>query len=160
MKFSQKEIKEKLAEWEVINEKISKLQNVCNKKMEPFVREHNEKVSPFLDAFEEKVAPFRSQLNALESEILNALNSNLDADGNKKLVTIEQGCMVATVTKREKARLISVEKFFEVVKVKTAPFWECVTVAVGKAEKFLGKTEIDKISERPIEYVASVGVRK
>jgi hypothetical protein len=155
-KFSPKETKEKLAEYEVIQSRIEYFQTRCNKEMASHVVAHNEAIKPILEKYEPKIEPLRIRAGEIEKEICGALKANLDADGNPKLLTIDGETHTVSLSKKEGSRVVDVEKFFSFVKVKTAAFWKSLKVNLKDAEPLVGKSEIDKIATKPVTYVAAI----
>ncbi|HQU83923.1 MAG TPA: hypothetical protein PKY59_12385 [Pyrinomonadaceae bacterium] len=74
--------------------------------------------------------------------------ANTDKSGEVKAVTIEAGQAVAQLSKTEGARVVKVKDFFAAVKDRSDSFFDCLTVAIGKAEKLIGKDALDKISKK------------
>jgi hypothetical protein len=80
-------------------------------------------------------------------------------NGAGKPLVLEGDLAIASVESVVGRRMIDVEKFLKAAKGKGAAMWDCVSVAVAKAEKLLGKTEVDKISAKETKLVASLTLK-
>lgn len=160
MPINQKLVKEKLAEWAILRKKLDKAAAQRNKELDPFIREHNEKIAPIIEKYDKKYNPLVDKSNALAKEISDLLMANTDKDGQPKQVLIETAEASAQLTQKDGARTIDVQKFFNFVKNKTASFWDCLTVQVGKADKLIGKTEVDKLSDKKTTYSVNLSLKK
>ncbi|MBX7170165.1 MAG: hypothetical protein K1X72_04355 [Pyrinomonadaceae bacterium] len=156
----QKLIKEKIEEWAALQTKIGKFASKRDKQLTPLIAEHNEKTKPILEEFDSKVAPFLSQAEAIEKEISAILTANIDDSGKPIPVIISSETATVTLTKSDGARIVSVQKFFDLVKTKTSAFWDCLSVGVAKADKLLGKDKIDEISEKRTTYPVTFKLNK
>lgn len=159
-KVNQKIIKEKLEAWTVLQVKIGKVVSKRDKQLEPLIKEHNEKTKPILEEFDSKVAPFRTQAAEIEKEISALLTANIDESGNPIPIIIAGESATVTVTKSEGARIVSVQKFFDLVKTKTSAFWDCLSVGVAKADKLIGKDKVDEISEKRTTFPITFSLKK
>ena len=115
------------------------------KQIEAAEADREKKLAPINKRFDEVVEPLQSKADALAAEINEWL------DKQKKSVLIESRNAIAQVVIGTKldARKISVKGFLKYAKQKGEAVYDCIRVEVSKAEKLLGKSEIDKISERP-----------
>ena len=159
-KVNQKIIKEKLDAWGVLQAKIGKVVSKRDKQLTPLIAEHNEKTKPILEEFDLKVAPFRAQAAEIEKEISAILTANIDEHGKPIPVIIASETASVTVTKSEGARIVSVQKFFDLVKTKTSAFWDCLSVGVAKADKLIGKDKVDEISDKRTSYPVTFSLKK
>ena len=131
-----------------------------NKELDPLIREHNAKIAPIVETYDAKLTPLRSQSTDLEKEIDALLKANVDGEGDPVPVHIATEMAGAELTKTEGARVVSVLKFFDSVKTRTAAFWECLKVEVGKADKLLGKDKVDQISEKSTSFKVKISLKK
>lgn len=141
-KLSQAAVKELADEWADVGEQIAKLDQKRNAELDPLIERHNLEMKPILDKYDPKIA----KLQERRSEIWDEVTGWLTAHG--KAISLEGERAVAAVEVKVGARTIDPEKFFKLVKAKGSEFWGCLTVQIAKAEKFLGKTEVDKIAEK------------
>lgn len=160
MALNQKLVKEKLDEWAKLRTKLDKAAAQKNKELEPFIREHNERVAPIIEKYDAKFNPLVDKTNALAKEIEAILLGNTDKEGNPKPLSLNSVLATASVSKTEGARTIAVQKFFAFVKNKTGAFWDCITVQIGKADKLIGKSEVDKISDKKKTYSVHISLKK
>ena len=142
-KPTQAEIKQKADEWAVLEKKIQKATETRDAELQPFKDKFAIGVKPILDHHEPKIQKLVEKRNAIQKEILGWLETR-----NKPIVLTGELAVAANETSIG-ARVIDPKKFFDVVKEKTAGFWECVSVGVAKAETLIGKKTVDTISAKP-----------
>ncbi len=159
MKVSQKTIKEKLDEWADLQAKIAKAEADKNNKLAPHLELHNEKVKPILDLFEGKTAAWAKKSAELQTELITAVENDRDADGYPKPVLISSDKATVSVEKKEGSRIVDPQKYFDFVKERNAAFWESVKITLKFAEKIIGKTKADEISDKPVSYVSAVKLK-
>lgn len=158
-KPNQKLIKEKLDEWAEYQAKIQKAETDKNNKLAPFVEVHNEKVKPILDAFDAKTSAWREKSAALQSEVIAMVENDRDAEGNPKPILISAEKAIVSIEKKEGSRIVDPQKYFEFVKERNAAFWESVKIVLKHAEKIVGKTKADELSDKPVSYVSAVKLK-
>lgn len=152
-KVSQARIKELADEWAAIGSQVVKLEAKRNAEMEPLIERHNEELKPILDKYDPKI----EKLESKAAEIYGEVTDWLSAHG--KPILLEGEDAVAANEVKIGARKIDPKTFFDLVKAKGSEFWGCLTVQIAKAEQFLGKTEVDKISEKPSGLVPTLKLK-
>lgn len=152
-KLTQAEVKAAADEWADLQAKITKAENAKNAEIDPYLVKFNKETAPILAKHESKINKLREQAGELEQTVIGWLN------GVGKPIALEGEKAVAEVHLKESSRTIDSQKFFELVKAKGAEFWGCVSVGIAKAEKFLGKTEVDRISSKETKLVASLKLK-
>src|SRR6185369_11301137 len=100
-------------------------------------------MQPILSHHEPIIARLQAKRDAIETEILGWL------EAHGKVITLAGEKAVAANANEEQNREVTPKTFFDFVKVKGDEFWNCLKVEIGKAEKFLGKSELSKIANRP-----------
>lgn len=158
-KVKEKEVKAKLDEWANLQAKIVHQENIRNKKLAPLIQKHNEETKPFIDVCEAKTQPWRTKAAAIEAEIKALIESDRDADGNPKPITISTDSAIATVEKKVGARMVNVKKYFDFVKVKTADFWKSLKVTIKDAEPIVGKNKIDELADKKTDFVTAIRLK-
>lgn len=152
-KLTQAEVKAKADEWAAVEEKIARAERARNDELDPYLVEYNEKTEPIRQKHEKKINSLRTQADELKDQVLGWLN------GVGKPVSLEGEKAVAEAYMKEGSRSIDARAFFDLVKAKGAEFWSCLRVEIGRAERFLGKTEVDRISTKETKLVASLKLK-
>lgn len=152
-KMSQAEVKERSDEYARLDRKISKAADAMNADLEPLLEELEKKSAPIRKRHEPKIQKLRDEQAAIETEILGWLN------GVGKPIVLEAELAVAANELVVGKRSIDAKKFYDAVKQKSAAFWDCLSVGIAKAEKMLGKAEVDKIAEKETKLVASLRLK-
>jgi hypothetical protein len=149
-KLTQSQIKANVDEWAKLDEKIQKATETMNSALEPFYRKHALAIQPVLDEHEPKIQKLFDKKASLEAAVISWLNEQ------KKPLAISGELAVAANETKLGSRVIDPVKFFVVAKEKGQAAWECVTVAIAKAEKLLGKKTVDEISSKDSKLVPSL----
>jgi hypothetical protein len=152
-KLSQADIKAKADEWADLGKKIAKAETAMNDELGPFLILHNEAIKPILEKHEPKIGKLRDK----QSEILVEITGWLNAQGKPIVLAGEKA--VAAVEMKVGPRAVDPKTFFDLVKTKGSEFWACLKVEIAKAEKFLGKSELDKISEKKSGLVPTLKLK-
>lgn len=152
-KMSQADVKAKADEYARLDVKISKACDAMNADLDPLLQKLEKDSAPIRAKHEPKIDKLRNEQAAIEAEVLGWLN------GVGKPIVLEGELATASVDLSVGRRTIDVEKFLKAAKGKGAAMWDCVSVAVAKAEKLLGKTEVDKISAKETKLVATLTVK-
>jgi hypothetical protein len=149
-KLSQSEIKAKADEYVELGKKIEKAEQARDAELEP----HRKKYEAAYESVGQAHDPKIEKLQNKRAEIYAEVTAALAAIG--KPITLEGEKGVAVNEMKVGPRVIDPHKFFEKAKSKGAAAWDCVTVAIAKAEKLLGKTAIDEISTKDSKLVQSI----
>lgn len=153
MALSQKAVKELADEWADLGDKIAKLDSKRNAELDPYLILHNETIKPVLDKYDPKI----EKLQERQSEIYDEVTEWLSIQGRP--IVLEGENAVAAVEVKVGSRTIDPKAFFDLVKTKGSEFWGCLTVQIAKAERFLGKTEVDRISEKKTSLVPTLKLK-
>lgn len=159
-RVNKKAVEEKLEAWAKLQAKIKKADAERNNELEPFIREHQEKTAPILAKHSGKVTPLQAKAAELETEIAALISADRDGDGNPKPVVVTSGKASAAVVKKEGARVIDVQKFFDFVKDKNAAFWACFNVLIKNAVKIIGEDKVDELSSKKTSFDVSISLNK
>lgn len=152
-KLSQAEVKATADAWAAVKVKIGKAERALYDEIDPYLVRYNKETAPIRAKHEKKINSLREQADELEQTVIGWLN------GVGKPIALMGEKAVAEVHLKECSRVIDVEKFFATVKAKGSEFWACVSVGIAKAEKFLGKTEVDKIATKETKLVPSLKLK-
>lgn len=112
------------------------------KQVAKFRAEFERATTPILEKYNERLAPVNQRIAALTKEVEAAMLNNLDATGKPRLAKVTSESLQAEILQSAARREVDAEKFFNEVPVLQrhgAQFWNCLSVQIGKAEKFLGE---------------------
>lgn len=151
--LSQAAVKEAADEWARVQSKIAKAERAKNDEIDPYLARFNEETEPIRSKHEKKINSLREQADELEQKVIGWLNRV------GKPIALEGELAVAENHIKEGPRQIDPKAFFDLVKAKGAEFWNCLKVEIGKADRFLGKTEVDRIATQESKLVASLKLK-
>ena len=141
---TQKAAMEALALWAEGEKALDKLRAKRERDLAPLMEAHNEACRPIEERFAKKAEPLMETQAELEGDIIEFLTAK---DRDQTLTANGAIAEQKTETKTGR-RVIEPQKFFDAVKAKGAEFWSCLKVEIAKAEKFMGKIEVDKIADK------------
>lgn len=105
----------------------------------------DDEVAPILAKHEGKIEKLQNKSDELASEIIGYLDKQ-----TRDLVIESSGAVAERKTQTKlMARVIDVKKFLVKAKSKGDAMYQCITVAVAKAEALLGEKDLEQISHRP-----------
>lgn len=150
MPTPKQQIIDSLTELAVMRSERESLVAKQEKAVAKYRAEFERATTPILEKYNGRLAPVSQRIAALEKEVEAALLNNLDADGNPKLKVVSTNFLVAEVVQSAARREIDAEKFFNEVPAlqrNGSAFWDCLSVQIGNAAKFLGEriNEIAKV---------------
>lgn len=146
MPSPKQQVTDALNELEVLQAERESLMAKQEKAVAKYRAEFEKAVQPINEKFQERLSPVNQRIYALEKDIEAAMLNYTDADGNPKMQTVKSEQLVAEVIQSAARREVDSEEFFNFVPAlqrRGAGFWNCFSVQIGKAEKFLG----EKINE-------------
>ena len=144
-KLSKKAVLELMDEFRSVTEAITKAEAAAAKALEPLMEAHEAACRPIKEKLEQKTLPLADR----RTEIKNEIFGYLEQQGKDQVLRSPGGVVAEQKTETKVgSRVIDVEKFLKAAKSKGAAMWSCVTVAIAKAEKLLGKELIDEISTK------------
>lgn len=152
-KLTQAEIKTMADDWAALGTKIDKARQAKDAEIEPFTRRFEEDTKSIREKHDKKILKLMEQQADLSDSITEWLK------GHGKAVVLEGETAVAANEVKVGSRTIDPESFFKLVRSKGSEFWNCVKVEIAKAEKFLGKTEVDKISKKDTKLMPVLKVK-
>lgn len=124
-----------------------------NAELDPFIRDHEAATKPIHDKFDAKIWALRNEAEELQVEVINWLKAQ------DKVQTIECERAIASLAEKDGPRKVDPKKFFDAVKTKGAEFWNCLKVEIGKASKFMGDSELNKIAEKEVVKTGSIKLK-
>lgn len=152
-KLTQAEVKAKADEWAGLQMKMRKAESAKIIELQPHLDKYDKVTAPIIELHDAKIGKLYEKATSIETEVLGWLN------GVGKPVVLSGELAVAAVETQVGARVINVEKFFDLVKEKNAAFWGCVSVAIKKAEELIGKEKVDEISGKGSKLEASLRLK-
>lgn len=156
MVASKKQIQEWLDELSGLEAKIEKHEAKYRKETLAAQLAFDEATAPAARRFAEVSQPLFDGRNALKKRIEEAILANRDNFDDPKLRAVVSSGYLAEATVTEK-REVPAEAFFKTYQ-KRPGFWDAVTVAIGRAEKLIGKADLDAIATKVRSW--KVDIRK
>lgn len=152
-KLTQKTIREKSDEYAGLMAKIENLKTAKNKKINPLLVELNEKTKPIEEEYARKIAPLQVKADALEIEVLAAVTLI------GKPIAIDTKRAIAELKTIVGDRAVDPQTFYEAAVHKGAAVWECFKVQLAKADKLLGKKQVDALAKKDEKLEASLTLK-
>lgn len=143
-KLSQGDIRRMSDEWAELQTRIRKAEDAKAAALAPIVERHNGELKPVLAKFDRNLETLRASADQIESVVTGWLGERTDD------TAIAGELAVASRTTETKigGRVIDARRFLDAAKSKGEAMWECVSVAIAKAEKLLGQTEVDALATK------------
>lgn len=154
MKPRKSDIAAKLEEWAKNERKRLRAEADRDIALEPHVTKCQRAIGPINEEFDGKLAPLNQKKQSLEAEIISMMEAGIDREtGKVALPQVEIDKALVRVDVSDGNRVIDPEEFFKftVPTNRTAKFWDCVTIPIGKASKFLGSA-IDRLASKPKKF--------
>jgi hypothetical protein len=161
MKPKKTEIAAKLEAWVKNEKKRLKLEAQHDVDIEPHVTRYQRAIGPITEERDRKLAPLLEFKKTSEAEIISLMEAGIDREtGKVALPQVEVDGAVVRVNVSEGSRVIDAEEFFQftVPANRNAKFWECVTIPIGKASKFLGSA-IDRLASKPKKFETKLSLK-
>jgi hypothetical protein len=138
---------------------LRKIDAELNEKAAPLKAEFEKKFAPLQEAAAAKSVPVQEKIDSINAEIARKLMTGIDEESGLISLPQVQGdgngvSTLAEVLKVEGNREINIYSFFDCVPPsrRGPEFMNCLKVGIAPAEKFLGKTAVDRIARKPITY--------
>lgn len=149
-KLTQTEIKMLADEWAACERKLVRAAAAQERDLAPHNAAYAEAITPIL----EKYDPKRAKLEARRDEIVETVTEwLLDHGRSVELKGVEA---TAANVQQVAGRKIDAETFFDRIKDRSSAFWGCVTIAIQKADKYLGKDNVDELATRETRLVPTL----
>lgn len=153
-----------LTEWLRLKMKAMKIGTKLAADIQPFKEAFERKSKSFIEQANTELRPINERMALLVAEIEKEMRKGVDEDaGTIALAQVLVGkgnlSAIAEILKEDGDRVIDAHKFFDAVKPvdRSAGFWECLKVQIGKAEKFLG-SRIDELAKKPAVFKFKVSL--
>lgn len=143
---------------ELANER-AQLEEQRAEKLAPITKRYQNACAPIEEEFNPQFAKLDERVTAIKKQVGDYLKAGFDATtGTAKVTQLvgepsegkEQVAGLKVGTRRE----ISAETFCREVKERTKDFWQCLTVGLEKAEKFIGANRVNAMAKT--KYSANV----
>ncbi|MFZ1699973.1 MAG: hypothetical protein WBO10_07925 [Pyrinomonadaceae bacterium] len=152
-KMTQAEIKAKADEWARLDGKIKKAESDKTAALEPFVTEFNERTATVAKRYDKRIGKLVEERATIEDEVTEWLEKH------GKAIALAGDLAVAANELKVGSRSIDPETFFDRVKDRSKDFWNCVGIAIAKAEKLIGSDKVDEMSSKTSKMVATLKLK-
>ncbi|HYE76179.1 MAG TPA: hypothetical protein VEF04_22730 [Blastocatellia bacterium] len=144
----QQEIQTAINEWAEAKRAYEELLAEREAELKPIVDRYERKMAPIRESYAEQITPLMEKMDEKKRLVESLLLSNLNEDGSVGVMEIVSDGGKAQVHTTSQ-RTIEPSAFFELTPApaRDASFWNCLTVGIAKAEKFLG-SRIDQIAKK------------
>lgn len=144
-KLSKAAIKKHLAQYATLAKKITTAEEKLTKELQPAQLEFDQATQVIRAAHEPKIQKLRNEQLAIEQQVISWLQDQT----SDVTVAIETAEAIRKTETSVGARVIDVKKFLVIAQRKGDEALACINVLINKAEKLLGKKEVDAISTKP-----------
>ena len=125
----------------------------------PITRRYQKACEPIDAEFNPQFVPLDARIKDLKQQVEAYLKAGFDAKtGAVKLTQLvgdaNQGQEPVAAIKIATQRWLDPERFCAEIKERTKEFWDCLSVGIAKAEKFIGANRVNALAKT--EYKASV----
>lgn len=145
--YNKKSIIAALEELETLYDSRTRIETKRQKELAPHRQTFEDTVAPINNKFDKQLSPVQERITELENEVEAGILASEQEDGTLKLMRVESANLVATATAHT-VRQVEPQQFFAAVaeSERNSTFWGCITIAIQKAEKLLGKVKLDAIA--------------
>lgn len=155
--MKKKQIAELGQEWADLERQ--RLDKEAAKKLElqPLTAKYDRACAPVNERFKNELSPILTRQNELLDTIRKNLLAGVGPDGSVKIPLVEGDHFKLEVLGTT-TRTLDPEKFINATPAakRDGIFWGCVNVLIGKAEKFMGKNEVDALAEKETTHRVAV----
>lgn len=141
------DLQEKLNQWGETQKRVVKINRSRDQKLQPLLEEFDRKAEEINTAADARLEPLLAEMEALELEIRSTMLREVKPDGTSPISQVDAETAVAVLT-IERRREIDPAAFMRAVppKLRRDPgFLGCLSVLIGKAEKFLDKQTLARL---------------
>lgn len=151
--MNKKQIAELGQEWADLETERRAKEAVKSQELKPLTDRYDRACAPVIEKFATELSPITTRQKELLETIQKNLLAGVSPDGSIKIPLVEGDHFTAEVLKST-TRSVSPFRFIEATpKAKrTSAFWECIGVLIGKADKFMGKDEVDAIADKDTKH--------
>lgn len=155
------QLKLKLEEWQKLKTKVNRINAEADGQLEDLIVTFETKAEPINAERDRKLGPVLADLHKLETEIGDGMLAEVKRDGTIGIPQIETARALAQVT-LDKKREINTAAFLRAVppsRRQENAFFECLNVQIGKAEKFLDKPTMDRLTKLKLTPAVAVTLK-
>lgn len=156
-----KQLTAKLEAWEKLKRQRDKVDATADGQLEDLLVTYEKKAEPINSERDRKLQPIVDQMNTLEEELRAEMLRQIKPDGTIGIPQLETTLALAQVLATSK-REIDAAAFIRA----TAPrrrndpaFYNCLTVQIGKAEKFLDQPTMTRLARPKVTYAVAVTLK-
>lgn len=156
-----KDLTAKLEAWEKLKLKRDRIDAEADGQLEDLLVTYEKKAEPINIDRDRKLQPVLDQMQAIENELRDEMTRAIKSDGTIGIPQIETARALAQVQATSK-REIDAAAFIR----STPPrrrndpaFFGCLTVQIGKAEKFLDQPTMTKLARAKITHSVAITLK-
>lgn len=157
--LSKRAAQELLTELGDLLQQRAELEGQRQEQIAPITKRYQKACEPIDAEFNPKFAPIDERVKDIKRQLEGYLKAGFDAKtGAAKIVQIigepSNGKEPVACVKVATQRWLDPERFCAEIKERTKDFWDCLTVGIQKAEKFIGANRVNQLAKT--DYRASV----
>jgi len=162
-KLTKKRAQELIDELHDLEKKHAQLSAVRDTELAVPTAEYQAACEPINAKYNPKFTKLNAEIGSKKKELSDFLLSGFDEKTGAVSLgllesTVVKGRQLVAVVKVGSSRIVNPESFFKAVTERTAEFWDCLTVGLQKAEKFIGKNRVEDLAKK--KFTASVTFEK
>lgn len=152
---------EKLKKWQGLALRAEKIEDERTVQLETLLDTYDRKAQPINEDADRKLDPILEEMRTLEKEIETDMLAAIKADGSVPIAQLETAKAIAQVHTTGK-REIDAAAFFRATspRVRTAAFFDCLTVQIGKAEKFLDARTMARLAIKKLTHTVALRLKE
>lgn len=155
------ELTAKLLAWEKLKRQRDRIDQEADSQLEDLIVTFEKKAEPINTERERQLQPVLEKLEALENELRAELLREINADGTIGIPQLETKNALAQVLASSK-REIDAAAFIRATppRRRNEPaFFDCLTVLIGKAEKFLDQPTMTRVARAKVSHSVAVKLK-
>ncbi len=153
-----KDLTAKLSAWEKLKKQRDRVDAAADGQLEDLLTTFEKKAEPINTERDRRLQPILEQMDAIESDIRAEMLRSVKPDGTIGIPQLETPGALALVC-IDKKREIDAASFFRAIppsRRNDPAFYGCLTVQIGKAEKFLDQPTMTRLTR--LKLTPSVAV--
>lgn len=151
----------KLHEWEKLKTRATKIETQREQQLQTILDVFEKKAEPINADADRQLAPLVDQMEAIEKELESELLGSIKPDGSIRIPQLETASALAQVM-TDSRREIKAAAFFRAVlpsRRNDPDFYGCLSVLIGKAEKFLDKATMTRLARAKLTHSVSLTLK-
>ena len=156
-----KELTAKLEAWEKLKKQRDRVDAAADGQLEDLLVTYEKKAEPINSERDRKLQPIVDQMNTLEEELRAEMLRQIKPDGTIGIPQLETSLALAQVLATSK-REIDAAAFIRATPPRRRndpAFYGCLTVQIGKAEKFLDQPTMTRLARPKVTYAVAVTLK-